>query len=300
MLFLVFLLLLAAITIGLLAFAKPKGRGQVEARLKKGAGRRGGKQAVVEEAPKTLFGKLEHRLKPYAVKRLSAEREVAMLRRLQAAGHYDLTPAQLLSRQMIWAVILPAFWALVNWMGLGLAFPTVVAGVFVAAYLGYILPTSRLKTETELRQVAILRMLPTTLDLLTTCVEAGLSLQAAMQKVVELTKPHPIREELSRTLQEIGLGRPRNEALRDLGKRVGLKELNSVAIAMVQAEAMGTSIAKTLRTQSETLREARWQKAQEMAQKATLKLLFPTVVFIFPCIFIIIFGPLAIGLMFGK
>lgn len=300
MLFLVFLLLLAAITIGVLAFAKPKGRGQVEARLKKGAGRRGGKQAVAEEAPKTLFGKLERKVKPVAVKRLSAEREVAMLRRLQAAGHYDVTPAQLLSRQMIWAVILPAFWALVNWMGLGLAFPTVVAGLFVAAYLGYILPTSRLKTETELRQVAILRMLPTTLDLLTTCVEAGLSLQAAMQKVVELTKPHPIREELSRTLQEIGLGRPRNEALRDLGKRVGLKELNSVAIAMVQAEAMGTSIAKTLRTQSETLREARWQKAQEMAQKATLKLLFPTVVFIFPCIFIIIFGPLAIGLMFGK
>jgi tight adherence protein C len=300
MLFLVFLLILAAVTLGVLAFAKPKGRGQVEKRLKKGVRTRGGKQAVVEEAPKTLFGKAEAKLKPYAVKRLTAEREVVMLRRLQAAGHYHLSPAQLLSRQIIWAVILPVFWVFVNWMGLGLAGPTVLAGTAVAAYLGYILPTSRLKTETEERQVAILRMLPTTLDLLTTCVEAGLSLQAAMQKVVELTKPHPIREELSRTLQEISLGRPRNEALRDLGKRVGLKELNSVAIAMVQAESMGTSIAKTLRTQSEMLREARWQKAQEMAQKATLKLLFPTVVFIFPCIFIIIFGPLAIGLMFGK
>jgi tight adherence protein C len=299
MLFLVFLLLLAAVALAILAFAKPKSRGQVEARLKKNV--RARKSLTPEpEAPKTLFGKLEQRLKPYAVKRLSAEREVAMLRRLQAAGHYDVTPAQLFSRQIIWACLLPAFWVFVNWLGLGLAFPTVLAGTAAAAFLGYILPTSRLKSETELRQVAILRMLPTTLDLLTTCVEAGLSLQAAMQKVVELTKPHPVREELSRTLQEIGLGRPRNEALRDLGKRVGLKELNSVAIAMVQAENMGTSIAKTLRMQSEMLREARWQKAQEMAQKATLKLLFPTVVFIFPCIFIIIFGPLAIGLMFGK
>ncbi|MNK71452.1 Bacterial type II secretion system protein F domain protein [compost metagenome] len=299
MLFLVFLLILAAVTLGVLAFAKPKGRDQVSKRLKKNARTRG-KQAPGPEAPATLFGKLEARLKPYAVKRLTAERELAMLRRLQAAGHYDTTPAQLLTRQIIWAVLIPAFWVFVNWMGLGMAIPTVLAGTAVAAYLGYILPTSRLKTETELRQVAILKMMPTTLDLMTTCVEAGLSLQAAMQKVVELTKPHPMREELARTLQEIGLGRPRNEALRDLGKRVGLKELNSVAIAMVQAESMGTSIAKTLRTQSEMLREARWQKAQEMAQKATLKLLFPTVVFIFPCIFIIIFGPLAIGLMFGK
>ena len=299
MLFLVFLLILAAVTLGVLAFAKPKGRDQVEKRLKKNARTRG-KQAPEPEAPGTLFGKLEARLKPYATKRLSAERELAMLRRLQAAGHYDTTPAQLLTRQIIWSVLIPAFWVFVNWMGLGMAFPTVLAGTAVAGYLGYILPTSRLKTETELRQVAILKMMPTTLDLMTTCVEAGLSLQAAMQKVVELTKPHPMRDELSRTLQEIGLGRPRNEALRDLGKRVGLKELNSVAIAMVQAESMGTSIAKTLRTQSEMLREARWQKAQEMAQKATLKLLFPTVVFIFPCIFIIIFGPLAIGLMFGK
>lgn len=299
MLFLIFLLLLAAVTLGVLAFAKPKGRGQVEKRLKKNVRARG-RLAPEPAAPSTLVGKLEARLKPYAMKRLSAEREAVMLRRLQAAGHYDMTPAQLFSRQIIWAILLPAFWLFVNWLGLGLAGPTVAAGTAVAAYLGYILPTSRLKTETEERQVAILRMLPTTLDLLTTCVEAGLSLQAAMQKVVELTKPHPIREELSRTLQEIGLGRPRNEALRDLGKRVGLKELNSVAIAMVQAESMGTSIAKTLRVQSEMLREARWQKAQEMAQKATLKLLFPTVVFIFPCIFIIIFGPLAIGLMFGK
>ncbi len=299
MLFLVFLLLLAAVTIGFLAFAKPKGRGQVEARLKKNVRTRG-RQAPEPEAPKSLFGKLEQRLKPYAVKHLTAERELAMLRRLQAAGHYHLTPAQLLSRQIIWTFILPVFWVFVNWLGLGLAFPTVIAGTAVAGVLGYILPASRLKNETEMRQLAILRMLPSTLDLLTTCVEAGLSLQAAMQKVVELTKPHPVREELSRTLQEIALGRPRNEALRDLGKRVGLKELNSVAIAMVQAESMGTSIAKTLRVQSEILREARWQKAQEMAQKATLKLLFPTVVFIFPCIFIIIFGPLAIGLMFGK
>ncbi|MNX75006.1 Bacterial type II secretion system protein F domain protein [compost metagenome] len=305
MLFLVFLLIVAAVAILVLAFAKPKGKSKVEKRLKRS--RSVGKRVVFEEPVETnTAGKskylsiIEARLKPFAEQRLTPEQELAIIRKLQASGDYKTTPAQFLAQQFLWAGILVVLWCAANWIVLELAWPVAIAGAAGACYVGYILPPQRLKTATEKRQNQIIRSMPTTLDLLTTCVEAGLSLQAAMAKVVELSKPHPLRDELERTLKEVQLGRPRAEALRELGKRAGLKELNSVAVAMVQAEAMGASIAKTLRVQSEVLREARWQRAQEMAQKATLKLTFPTVFLIFPTIFVIIFAPLLLSLFLGR
>lgn len=303
---LIFLLVVVAIAIGFLAFAKPKGKTKVEKRLKKS--RSVSSRVVFEErADETdTRGKskyltiLEAYLKPLAERRLGPEQEVAILRRLRASGDYRTTAAQFLARQLLWAIILPVFFLFSNWLILELSPTVAVAGAIASFFVGYILPPQQLKSLTERRQNQIIKALPTTLDLLTTCVEAGLSLQASMAKVVELGKPHPLREELERTLKEVQLGRPRAEALRELGKRAGLKELNSVAVAMVQAEAMGTSIAKTLRTQSEMLREARWQRAQEMAAKAALKLTFPVVFLVFPTIFVIIFGPLLLSLFLGQ
>jgi tight adherence protein C len=304
-LILVFLLIVAAVALGVLAFAKPKTKTKVEKRLKRSreVASRVSFEAIEEEpdpSQSKYLAILEARLKPIAERRLSPEQELALIRRLHAAGDYRTTAAQFVARQLLWACILPIFWIASNWLVLNLS-PIVAIAVAIACFfVGYILPSERLKTLTERRQNLIIKAMPTTLDLLTTCVEAGLSLQAAMAKVVELGKPHPLRDEFERTLKEIQLGRPRGEALRELGKRAALKELNSVAVAMVQAEAMGSSIAKTLRVQSEMLREARWQRAQEMAQKAALKLVFPVVFLIFPTIFIIIFGPLLLSLFFGK
>lgn len=305
-LLLIFLLVVAAIAIGVLAFAKPKGKTKVEKRLKRGrsaASRVQFEQQIEEPDAKgksKYLTVIEAYLKPLAERRLGAEQEVAILRQLHAAGDYRTTAAQFLARQFMWAIILPVFFLFSNWLILELDPVVTVAGAIASFFVGYILPPQQLKSLTEKRQNQIIKALPTTLDLLTTCVEAGLSLQAAMAKVVELGKPHPLRDELERTLKEVQLGRPRAEALRELGKRAGLKELNSVAVAMVQAEAMGTSIAKTLRTQSEMLREARWQRAQEMAAKAALKLTFPVVFLIFPTIFVIIFGPLLLSLFLGQ
>jgi tight adherence protein C len=106
-----------------------------------------------------------------------------------------------------------------------------------------------------------------------------------------------LREEIDQVLREIQLGRPRAEALKDMAKRINLKEVNSVVLAMVQAEAMGTSIAKNLRVQADIARENRWTRAQEMAYKAPVKLTFPLVFFIFPTMFIVIFGPVVLDVM---
>ncbi len=285
----------------ILAFAKPKSRSQVEERLRR-TGERGryampGREPRAKTAPLRV---LEDRLKPFAIERLTEARESSLSRQLRMAGDYDTTPLRFVTRQIIMALLLPiAFWV-INWGALSLELPVGIAGTVVTIFAGYRLPASRLAQKIERRQQLILRQLPTTLDLLTTCVEAGMSLQSALQKVAERMKPHPLREELERTLKEMQLGRPRGEALRDLGRRVGLKELNSVAIALVQAETMGASISKTLRVQSSVIREARWQAAQEQAQKAPLKMVFPITFLIFPTIFIIIFGPLILSILTGK
>lgn len=297
---LVFAGVFLAFVLVVLAFAKPKSRSQVEERLKR-AGDRDRLAPLREPRAKTApLRVLEERLKPFAVERLTEARESALAKQLKEAGDYHTTPAQFVTRQLLMAILIPcAFW-LVNWGVLQLSLTVGIAGTALAVFAGYRLPASRLAQKIEKRQVAILKQLPTTLDLLTTCVEAGMSLQSALQKVVERMKPHPLKDELERTLKEMQLGRSRGDALRDLGRRVGLKELNSVAIAMVQAETMGASIAKTLRVQSGVMREARWQQAQEQAQKAPLKLVFPVTFLIFPTIFIIIFGPLIISIVTGK
>ncbi len=299
LLLVVFVAIFAAVTLVILAFAKPRSRTEVAKRLERASS--GPRLRRREPRPKTApLRVLEERLKPFAAERLSAEREGAIQKQLRAAGDYDTTPTGFVTRQLVSAILLPLGFLVVNWATLNLPGIAIPIGIALSAIAGYRLPPGRLSQRVARRQQAILRQLPTTLDLLTTCVEAGMTLQSGLQKVVERMRPHPLREELERTLKEIQLGRPRGEALRDLGRRIGLKELNSVAIAMVQAETMGASIAKTLRVQSEVMREARWQKAQETAQKAPLKLVFPITFLIFPVIFLIIFGPLVIGLIQGK
>jgi tight adherence protein C len=296
----VFVGVFAATGLVIVAFAKPRSKSQVEDRLKRAGGQKRAGGPRQPRAKTTPLKVLEERLKPYAVERLTKEKESALQDQLRMAGDYDTTPTQFVARQLVMAVVLPLVFLLVDWTILDLSLPVAIGFGVAAIFAGYRLPASRLQQAVQRRQQAIMRQLPTTLDLLTTCVEAGMSLQSGMQKVAERMRPHPLRQELERTLREIQLGRPRGEALRDLGRRVGLKELNSVAIAMVQAETMGASIARTLRVQSEVMREARWQAAQEAAQKAPLKLVFPITFLIFPVIFIIIFGPLVIGIVTGQ
>ncbi len=131
------------------------------------------------------------------------------------------------------------------------------------------------------------------------CVEAGLAVDAAMQRVgSELAIAHPrLSKEMEITHLETRVGLSRSDALKNLGMRTGNAALQSLASMLIQADRFGTSIAGALRIHGESLRATRQFKAEEMAAKASVKMSFPLVLFIFPATFIILAGPTVIGLM---
>ena len=161
--------------------------------------------------------------------------------------------------------------------------------------LGLFLPKVWLSNRVRYRQKAILKSLPDAFDLITVCVEAGLGLDAALARVAEKVEG-PFGEELAIALKEVSLGKLRRDALKELGDRTGVPDLISFINAVVQAESMGTSIANVLRVQAEQMRIRRRQRAEQQAQAAPIKMMFPLVLCIFPTLFIVILGPAALTL----
>jgi tight adherence protein C len=166
-----------------------------------------------------------------------------------------------------------------------------VAGLFTFA--GFIAPDSIVNGRVEDRQRQILRTLSDTLDLLTISVEAGLSLNASISQVVQ-NVPGVLSQEFARMLQEIQLGVPRSDAFRHLAERTDVDELNAFALAMIQADVFGVSIAGVLRTQAEQLRIKRRQRAEAKAQQIPVKIVFPLILCVLPSLFVVIVGPGAI------
>jgi len=169
-----------------------------------------------------------------------------------------------------------------------------IIGMFAA--IGFLLPQMWLQQRVTGRQTQIIKSLPDAFDLITTCVEAGLGLDAALARVAEKVEG-PFADELSRTLREIALGKMRRDALRELGERTGVPELVTFVNAVIQAELMGSSVGAVLRVQAEQLRVRRKQRAEEQAYKAPVKMIFPLVLCIFPTLFIVILGPAVITIM---
>ncbi len=161
--------------------------------------------------------------------------------------------------------------------------------------LGLALPYLWLINRVRRRQTAITKSLPDAFDLVTTCVEAGLGLDAALTRVAEKVEG-PFADELSRTLKEISMGRMRRDALRDMADRSGAPDLVTFINAVIQAEQMGTSIGQVLRVQADQLRLRRRQRAEETAQQAPVKMVFPLVLCILPTLFMVILGPAGIAL----
>lgn len=165
--------------------------------------------------------------------------------------------------------------------------------VGLLAFVGFVAPDSVLNRRVDERQKEILRTLSDTLDLLTISVEAGLSLNAAIAQVVQ-NVPGVLSAEFARMLQEIQLGVPRADAFRNLAERTDVDELNAFALAMIQADVFGVSIASVLRTQAQQLRIKRRQRAEAKAQQTPVKIVFPLILCILPALFIVIVGPGAI------
>lgn len=164
------------------------------------------------------------------------------------------------------------------------------------AALGYFFPVLWLGSKIRRRQDSIIKALPDALDLLTICVEAGLGFDGAMTKLTEKWDDE-LALEFGRVLQEIQLGRLRREALRDMTNRMDLSDVSSFIAAVIQADQLGVSMAKVLRIQSDQMRLRRRQRAEEKAQQAPLKMLFPMVFLIFPTILIVLLGPAILLMM---
>ena len=160
----------------------------------------------------------------------------------------------------------------------------------VGLMFGYTIPEFWLGGRVKKRQKAHPAQIPDALDLLTISVRAGLGFDGALGKVVEKLKG-PLTDEFRRALAEIRVGKPRRDALRDIVPRTEVPALTNFIGAIIQAEQLGVSISKVLQVQSEQLRIERRQRAEEMAAKAPIKMLFPLVGCIFPSLFIVILGP---------
>ena len=167
---------------------------------------------------------------------------------------------------------------------------TLVMGV-----LGFFLPVLWLGSRIRARQDEIVKTLPDVLDLLCISVEAGLPFDGAMQRVAEKWD-NELSRGFARLLNEMRVGKSRKDALRDLADRMDVPDVTSFVAALIQADQLGISIAKVLRIQSEQMRIKRRQRAEEKAQKAPVKMLFPMTFLIFPTILIVILGPAALVL----
>lgn len=165
--------------------------------------------------------------------------------------------------------------------------------------LGFLAPDFWLGRTIKGRQKRITRGLPDVLDLLIICIEAGLSLdQATARTAEELKKSQPeLSDEFGILVLEQRAGRPRGDAWRHLAERTDVESIRNLVSVLVQSEQFGTSVAKTLRVHSDTLRAKRVQQIEEMAAKTSVKLVFPLVFFIFPALFLVTLGPAVIMMM---
>ncbi|TMB68067.1 MAG: type II secretion system F family protein [Chloroflexi bacterium] len=202
-------------------------------------------------------------------------------KQLMMAGH----PMTLQTYLTFWGVLFSTF------TGLGLVFFVVLPGslliqkllfVVMFAALGFVFPRIWLKGKVKARQKLVIRAMPDAMDLITTCVEAGLGLDAALARVV------------SRMLRDVAMGKMRREAMTELEQRIGVEELTTFITSIIQAEQLGVGIAQVLRVQSDQLRTKRRQRAEKSAHEAPIKMLFPLVLFIFPAFLLVILGPAAI------
>ncbi|HYO99899.1 MAG TPA: type II secretion system F family protein [Pyrinomonadaceae bacterium] len=235
-----------------------------------------------------------HRLAPP-----SADEAKKLQKLLMQAG-YRSPNAPIVYRaiQLIWLVALPGTVAL-GCAILGKPLNSAILWILIAFIAGFFMPRYVLRKMVKGRQQRVRWGLADALDLMVVSIEAGLGLNAAIVKVGEELREvhHDISEEFELTNLEIRVGRDRDEALRNLAERTGVDDLRSLVAMLIQADRFGTSIARAVRVYADSLRTKRRQRAEQAAQKAAVKLLFPLACFLFPTLFIAILGPAALNLM---
>ena len=218
-----------------------------------------------------------------------------LMNRLDLAGRPgNLTPEDFAAVRIVAAAVLAAIGLLV---GLLLANPVyLIVSLAVGAILGYYLPVLWLKQKVDARRSEIQKGLPDAMDLLVIAVDAGLGFDAALARVTDKYR-NALSDEFAKVLREVSLGRPRLEAMDEMGRSSGVDDLHNFIQAIIQSEQFGTGIGKILRIQADEMRRKRRQRAQEKAAQATLKMMLPMVGCIFPTLWIVLLGPAVLILM---
>lgn len=258
--------------------------------------------AIRKQAKDSVAKKVLDRVAPIAVRPSMVKNveEMSRLRmRLASAGFRgDAAPRTFLASKTIVALL---FGVAATAFAVAKAYPLSTGGgvVMIAMALGFAAPDFWLSMAMGKRKELIRNGLPDTLDLMVISVESGLGLDAALQRVGdEMRHVHPaLSEEMQIVTLESQMGIPRAEALTNLTNRTGIEEVRSLVAIVNQAERFGTSIARALRNQSEALRTKRRQAAEERAQKTTVKLMAPLILFIFPAILVVLAGPAALKMI---
>lgn len=206
------------------------------------------------------------------------------------AGRY--TPEEFFALKIICAAVGFGSFSL---LAIGSGLKGIFMGLCFAA-LGFALPDVWLNDKTQRRKAEIEKALLGFVDMLAVACEAGLSLPQAVNKIVTY-QPSLLSSEFARAFKEAELGRPRRDALKDMADRNEVPELNELVSALIQADEHGTPVARVLRSTAEQLRQKRRNRAQEIAQKATVKMLFPVVALIFLPMMFVMVGPALINML---
>lgn len=216
--------------------------------------------------------------------------------RLISAGRpFNIQASQWFLIKFVLGVIIPLIYIIYLFFNNMLFSRTSIFISIVIAIIN-LFPSMILQQVTKNRQKQIVNSLPDVLDLLTVSVEAGLSFDGALGRLVD-SMPGVLSAEFNRVLNEMKMGKSRREALKDMSIRCGVSDLTTLVGALIQADELGVGVSKVLRVQSVQMREKRRQRAQEKAMKAPVKMLFPLILFIFPSIFAVLLGPAVIRMI---
>ena len=213
---------------------------------------------------------------------------------LSAGLGRKISPTQFLAAKALFAAFGFFFGATVAAAGSG-ATPKGIMAILGLGLMGFFIPDVLVTFRTRSRRDRIQAELPDALDLLAVSVEAGMGFDGAITKLTE-HMDGPLAEEFGLTLGEMRIGESRGEALRKMSDRVGTQDMAAFTRAIIQADQLGISLGRILRLQAAESRNRRQAAAEERAMKAPIKMLFPTVAFIFPAMFIVILGPAFLNL----
>ncbi len=217
---------------------------------------------------------------------------------LKAGFRRETAPAVFWGAKCLLAISLPMCFFFLRLVVLGpLSIPVTVGIFFYLVLMGLFLPDIWLRIRIARRRERIFKGFPDALDLLVVCVEAGMGIDAAINRVaeeMELTNK-TLSYELKLMNLELRAGKPRRDALKDLAMRSDLQEVESLATLLIQTEKFGTNVVEALRVYSDMFRTKRYQRAEEIAAKIPVKLVFPMAFFIFPSLFVVLLGPAIIS-----